>query len=229
MAKVTTFPAKDIISGFKGKLDFYVHDGIPCVRLWPRSPGHKRAPAVEAQWTAFTQAAQYWHLVSKEVQDAYNKMASGTGLTGRDLYTRGFIRGLYRYETAEEKIVNLIWKDTPVEILNLVDQDTPIDWTTLDLAPFVSAKAVAVILWLEVDCGDWGDSGDSRFKLRKKGTAADRPWWVFKNDRQNWLTMDAVLTLGMNTNKQIEYKLEFAPGASDFYVRLFLLGYFETA
>lgn len=51
-------------------------------------------------WSAFSEAAAYWSLVSPEIQDAYKKMASGTGLTGRDLFTRSYITGLYRYPTA---------------------------------------------------------------------------------------------------------------------------------
>lgn len=110
MAKLEALPSMDIISGFKGVIDFYVNyqacdrevsgPGIPCARRWPRSPGHRRSPAVEAQWSAFSLAAGYWKQLTPVVQDAYNKMASGTGLTGRDLFTRGYISGLYRYETA---------------------------------------------------------------------------------------------------------------------------------
>jgi len=112
MAKLANVPALDIISGFKGVIDFYVNyqsgnrevagKGIPCARRWPRSPGHRRAPAVEAQWSAFSTAASLWNQLSDEVQDTYNAMASGTGLSGRDLFTRGYITGLYRYPTAGE-------------------------------------------------------------------------------------------------------------------------------
>jgi len=100
----------DVISGFRGKIDFYLcyetcpvetgEVGIPCARRWPRSPGHLRSPAVMQQWSAFSEASRFWSQISKEVRDAYNKMASGTGLSGRDLFTRGYITGLYRYETA---------------------------------------------------------------------------------------------------------------------------------
>jgi len=108
MAKLLALPSMDIISGFKGVIDFYVNyqscdrsvagSGIPCARRWPRSPGHKRAPAVEAQWSAFSEASQYWSQLTQDVQDAYNKMASGTGLSGRDMFMRAYIKGLYRYE-----------------------------------------------------------------------------------------------------------------------------------
>jgi len=112
MAKLANVPALDIISGFKGVIDFYVNyqscnrevagPGIPCARKWPRSPGHKRAPAVEAQWTTFSTAASLWNQLSPEVKATYNTIAQGTGLSGRDMFTRAYITGLYRYPTAGE-------------------------------------------------------------------------------------------------------------------------------
>ena len=98
MAKLKALPSMAIISGFKGKLDYYLHDGQVCVRRWPRSPGHRRAPAVEAQWPAFTASAGLWNQLSQEIRDAYNEMASGTGLSGRDMFTRSYLTGLYRYD-----------------------------------------------------------------------------------------------------------------------------------
>ncbi len=93
MAKLTAMPSQDIISGFKGKIDFYVYMGIPVARKWPRSPGHKRAPAVEAQWPAFTTAAQIWNQLDEHTQEAYIETASGTPLTGRDLATKAYLAG----------------------------------------------------------------------------------------------------------------------------------------
>lgn len=91
MAKITKMPSLAIIKGFKGKVDFYVYCGQPCARSWPRSPGHDRAPGVEAQWPAFAWAASNWNSLSPEVQEAYRSMASGTNMTGRDLFIKGFI------------------------------------------------------------------------------------------------------------------------------------------
>lgn len=82
-----------IINGFKGTLDFYVHDGQPCVRKWPRSPGHSRAPAVQAQWAAFAFPSYYWDFLSAEVKEAWKTMASGHAVTGKDLFTQAFING----------------------------------------------------------------------------------------------------------------------------------------
>lgn len=108
MAKLTALPHMDIISGFRGVIDFYINHqtcdpelkgaGIPCARKWPRSPGHDRAPAVEAQWQAFSDSSKLWSTLSPEIQAAYNEMAQGTGLTGRDMFTRSYLTGLFRYD-----------------------------------------------------------------------------------------------------------------------------------
>ncbi len=91
MAKLTNLPGLEIISGFKGTIDFYVHDGIPCARSWPRSPGHDRAPAVQAQWSAFTTASRLWRLIDQDTRDAFNAMAAGTNMTGRDIQVKSYI------------------------------------------------------------------------------------------------------------------------------------------
>ncbi|GAJ24730.1 unnamed protein product, partial [marine sediment metagenome] len=75
MAKITKMPGMAIVAGFKGTLDYYVHCGVNCVRSWPRSPGHDRAPAVEAQWAAFSWAASNWKELALPVKEAYNHMA----------------------------------------------------------------------------------------------------------------------------------------------------------
>lgn len=77
----------------KGVVDYYVYMGIPCARSWPRSPGHDRAPAVQAQWPAFTWAASNWSELSLEVKQAYNQLAVGTNMTGKDLFMKSFIKG----------------------------------------------------------------------------------------------------------------------------------------
>ena len=93
MAKLANMPRMEIVSGMKGLVDYYVHCGMPCARSWPRSPGHDRAPAVEAQWDAFAYAASHWNSLSPTVQDAYRRMAAGTKASGRDLFTKSYING----------------------------------------------------------------------------------------------------------------------------------------
>ncbi len=93
MAKLLTLPSMAIIDGFKGKVDFYVHRGINCARMWPRSPGHKRAPAVEAQWPAFVLASRLWDLQSESVHEAYRHTAAGSTMSGRDLSAKAYLSG----------------------------------------------------------------------------------------------------------------------------------------
>jgi len=108
MAKLKVLPHQDIIDGFRGKIDFYVYHpscvpelrgpGIPVARKWPRSPGHLRAQAVMDQWADFAYAASAWNLLSDEIQEAYRALAVGSGLSGRDLFSRSYLSGLFRYE-----------------------------------------------------------------------------------------------------------------------------------
>jgi len=109
MARLEALPSLDIISGFRGLIDYYIYypscpvetgvKGTPCARRWPRSPGHRRAPAVEAAWVAFSYIAKQWNTLDHEIQQAYNKQASSTGLNGRDLFERAYLTGLYTYPT----------------------------------------------------------------------------------------------------------------------------------
>lgn len=91
MAKVTALPGADIINGFKGTIDFYLWNGLAVARRWPRSPGRKRAPAVEAQWSAWTEASRLWVKLSPAVQEAYKQMAAGTHMSGRDLSVKCYL------------------------------------------------------------------------------------------------------------------------------------------
>lgn len=99
MAIITKFPSEDIIGGFKGSIDYYLKWGQPCVRSWPSSPGHKRTPAVEAQWPAFVKATRIWNQLSPGMQDLFNAMAQNGGLSGRDLSMRAYLSGLFTYPT----------------------------------------------------------------------------------------------------------------------------------
>lgn len=93
MAKLTALPSQAIIDGLKGKVDFYLWMGIPVARKWPRSPGHKRATAVEAQWPTWTYASQIWSKLDEPMRRAYKETAHGTTLSGRDLSQKAYISG----------------------------------------------------------------------------------------------------------------------------------------
>lgn len=90
-------PSLAIIDGFKGSVDFYYWMGLPIARSWPKSPGRQRSPAVMAQWPLFTYVSREWANLSPAVQEAYKALAQRSGLNGRDLQTRGYLTGLFRY------------------------------------------------------------------------------------------------------------------------------------
>lgn len=92
-------PEQAIIDGFKKTIDFYLWMGLPIARSWPRSPGKMRTPAVMAQWSTWTYATQEWNNLSPAVQEAWNSLATNSGLSGRDMQIRAYISGVYRYET----------------------------------------------------------------------------------------------------------------------------------
>jgi len=94
VAKIKALPGQQVISGFKGVVDYYVWRGIACARRWPRSPGHRRAPAVMAQWSAFSEASKLWNALSPEVQEAYKRMSAGTHWSGRDVFTKSYLSPL---------------------------------------------------------------------------------------------------------------------------------------
>lgn len=96
MAKLLAMPEQAIIDGFKGIVDFYVYMGVPCARAWPKSPGSARSSAVMAQWPLFTYVSREWNNLSQTMRDAYEHLATATGLSRRDVFTRGYLTGLYR-------------------------------------------------------------------------------------------------------------------------------------
>ncbi|GAH50246.1 unnamed protein product [marine sediment metagenome] len=97
MAKLTVMPHQAIIDGLKGSVDFYVYMGIPVARAWPKSPGSARSPGVIAGWIPFAYASREWKNLSPTVQAAYEKLATNSGLSGRDMQVRAYLTGLYRY------------------------------------------------------------------------------------------------------------------------------------
>jgi len=93
MAIIKALPGMKIIRGFRGILDFYFWMGIPCVRRWPKKPTGNRSQNVVAQWPAWSYVGKAWDGLPADIKDMWNRQASGTSLTGRDLFTRGYLSG----------------------------------------------------------------------------------------------------------------------------------------
>lgn len=96
MAVLKALPEQAIISSLKGKLDFYVHQGVPCARKWPHIPPYVRSSKELTNQMPFAWAAANWGALSLEVQSAYNETAQGSSLSGRDLFSKAFIADYFR-------------------------------------------------------------------------------------------------------------------------------------
>ena len=59
MVKLLQLPSLQIIKGFRGKVDFYVHDGQACARKWPTKGKTARTPGVIAASQVFAYVQQY--------------------------------------------------------------------------------------------------------------------------------------------------------------------------
>lgn len=85
MVRLSGVPARSIVLGLKGAVDFYSWKGVPVARRWPRSPGKLRAPAVAAQYDDFKTVTQGFKTIDSTVIPALSSMASGTQLTTKDV------------------------------------------------------------------------------------------------------------------------------------------------
>lgn len=95
MAKLKEMVGEKVVSGFRGVIDFYYWMGIPVARKWPRKRNLSHLPQVTKNWLAFSYAAHHWNTLPEETRQAYNDLATGTGLSGRDFFMRSFISGLF--------------------------------------------------------------------------------------------------------------------------------------
>jgi len=126
MAKIKRLPSLAIIDGFKKTLDFYVHDGQACVRMWPRSPGRIRAPAVMAQWPLFSAAAKLWDQIPTDIRAAYEQMATDTGLSARDMFTRSYISGYKKLIATVDELEPTVEPPPVITTLaGLIDTEIP--------------------------------------------------------------------------------------------------------
>ena len=75
-------------------MDFYLWIDIPCARSWPRWKFLPRTPAVQVYIDLMRAAMAAWNTASSDLKAAYRHQAQGSGLTARDLWVRGYIKGL---------------------------------------------------------------------------------------------------------------------------------------
>ena len=229
MGKLAEMPSQAVISGFKGVVDFYDYCGIPCFRKWPVYTSKKRSPAVEAQYSAFGYSAALWKSLSREIQETYNTMATGTGLTGRDMFTRAYIKGLFTYSPPKEEEMKIIWKDASEEPVSDLNRTVGLDWTTLDLTAYTSANAKFALLQLFVSLDSVSSSSGAMIRIRKNGTTPDHQPDVqakYDNGDRSASTSFTHVIVGLDSERKVEYKLH-KWGTIQFDSHIVVLGYVE--
>jgi len=84
VVKLATVPARSIVLGFKGIIDFYSWKGVVVVRRWPRKPTQPRSAAVQDQWADFKAVTQGFKTIDETVMPALTSMTTGTQLVQKD-------------------------------------------------------------------------------------------------------------------------------------------------
>jgi hypothetical protein len=95
MAIIDALPSIDIIRGYKGVIDFYVHRGIICARKWPKTHWESYTPAAQATAATFGQTARAVTRAAPEVIQAARDMAGGTPQTWKDVYMSILLGGVW--------------------------------------------------------------------------------------------------------------------------------------
>lgn len=102
MAKIKKLPSKAVIDGFKGTLDFYVHRGISCVRMWPRYDESRTTAATKAARIPFAYISTITKTLPDNIVEAYQALASPTRLTWKDAVIRCYLNGNAVYPNSAE-------------------------------------------------------------------------------------------------------------------------------
>jgi len=76
LAKLAALPNATIIAGFKGKIDFYVHKGIPCARRWPVITGHRSTIGEKRNQNRFRYFQKSLKAYSRGVKDLWRATAA---------------------------------------------------------------------------------------------------------------------------------------------------------
>lgn len=95
MARLIALPGQAIISGLKGKVDFYLWKGIPCARKWPIWPDRKPYPLEKIAQDTFAYSVKSWPAQPEFLRSQFQRMAAGTPFSPRDLFMRSYLSGLW--------------------------------------------------------------------------------------------------------------------------------------
>ncbi|KKM18706.1 hypothetical protein LCGC14_1663020 [marine sediment metagenome] len=94
MARLSALPARAIVDGFKGTVDFYMYKDTAVARAWPKWTPREPWPAEGANQQAFAYINRVARDLPVYIIDQYKIMAAGTPFTWKDLLVRSYMRGM---------------------------------------------------------------------------------------------------------------------------------------
>ena len=94
MVKLGALPNRDIIDGFKGKVDFYIYKNTAVARKWPRWNKREPHPAEKANQDLFAYINKLAAAYPPYLRKQWVRMAQGTPLTWKDLFVKAYMKGL---------------------------------------------------------------------------------------------------------------------------------------
>lgn len=101
MARLSALPEQAIIDGFRGVIDFYLCNGIPCARMWPRYKTRDPTPAERAAQERFAYVNKMISQLPDNIRQLYRDMVAGTNYRWNDLAVKIYLSGIPTWEEPE--------------------------------------------------------------------------------------------------------------------------------
>lgn len=95
MARLKSLPNLQIIQGFKGVIDFYVRNGVPCARRWPRYRPANQTEPTKAAAAVFGSVIRNYHLLGEDALNFFVLDAADQTRTPRDIYASATLGHLH--------------------------------------------------------------------------------------------------------------------------------------
>lgn len=93
MAKLLVLPEQWIIDKYKGLIDFYEWNGIPCARKWPVHPPRTPTEAEQHNQDQFKLAHELKHQLPPYIVFHLRRVAAHYKITWFDLFFRTWMKG----------------------------------------------------------------------------------------------------------------------------------------
>lgn len=123
MTKLANLPTRGQVDLLRGCVDFYVRDGVPLARSFPRKPRQPRSAAVRDRQPQFAYSQRVMKFVHAEIADKWRSCLTGKGWHWKDLATVAYY-GLDYYPAA---LLFMLFYVTPLFVDHRLEFHTETD------------------------------------------------------------------------------------------------------